>query len=205
MGSWFGGKKDDDAKNVGEDMQKLSEQIGELQQKLAAKTTEADNLRTQASQNLGSSVALEDANAQLEVLRNQIAEMKAKAEQASATTAGQAAPAKSEPAGPVVLGDLHTDSAPSAPAEEGTKSRAVNAGGLAVGSSAWVTQAGGLPLRLRSAASLHGDILGRLQPGTEMTLLDGPQQADGHAWWHIRTTDGQTGWVAGEDLRTQPD
>lgn len=35
----------DEMKKVGEDMQKLSEQIGELQKKLAEKTTEADGLR----------------------------------------------------------------------------------------------------------------------------------------------------------------
>lgn len=29
-----------------------------------------------------------------------------------------------------------------------------------------------------------------------MTLLSGPQQADGHGWWNIRTTDGREGWVA---------
>ena len=198
MASWFGGGKDDDAKKVGEDMQKLSEQIGELQQKLAAKTSEADSLRNQASQNLGSSVALEDANAQLEVLRNQIAEMKAKAEQATATQA---------PA-PTTLGEFSTSSAPASPAAEGSKSStpsAPAAGGLAVGASAWVTRAGGLPLRLRSAPSLKGDILDRLHPGTEMTMTSGPQQDEGHGWWQIRTTDGKVGWVAGEDLRTQPD
>ena len=68
-----------------------------------------------------------------------------------------------------------------------------------------MTRAGGLPLRLRSGPSLNDSILDRLQPGTQMTLLDGPRQADGHAWWHIRTTNGHEGWVAGEDLRTQPD
>jgi hypothetical protein len=89
----------------------------------------------------------------------------------------------------------------------GTKSVAGSAapGGLAAGASAWVTRAGGLPLRLRSGPSLSGDVLDRLQPGTQMTLLDGPRNADGHAWWHIRTTDNREGWVAGEDLRTQPD
>ena len=64
---------------------------------------------------------------------------------------------------------------------------------------------GGLPLRLRSGPSLSGSIIDRLQPGSQMTLQDGPRNADGHAWWHIRTTNGKEGWVAGEDLRTQPD
>jgi SH3-like domain-containing protein len=38
-----------------------------------------------------------------------------------------------------------------------------------------------------------------------MTLLEGPESRDNHTWWRIRTTDGREGWVAGEDLRAQPD
>src|SRR5262249_58448474 len=82
---------------------------------------------------------------------------------------------------------------------------ASGAGGLAPGATAWVTQAGGLPLRLRSGPGLDQGVIDRLQPGSKMTLQDGPRQADGHAWWHIRTDDGKEGWVAGEDLRSQPD
>ena len=178
--------KDDDAKKVGEDMQKLSEQIGELQRKLAAKTAEADGLRTQAAQNSGSSVALEDAQSEIAVLRQQLSDIKAANDKASAS----------------VLGSISKAST-AAPAE-GAKSAAAT-GGLSAGAQAWVTRAGGLPLRLRSEASLKGDILDRLAPGTQITLLDGPRQADGHGWWHVRTASGHEGWVAGEELRTQPD
>jgi uncharacterized protein YgiM (DUF1202 family) len=68
-----------------------------------------------------------------------------------------------------------------------------------------VTREGGLPLRLRTGAGLEHDVRDRLQPGTQMTLLEGPKEADNYSWWHIRTTDGREGWVAGQDLRTQPD
>ena len=188
------GNNNDEMKKVGEDMQKLSEQIGELQKKLSDKTAEADGLRTQASQATGSAVALEDAQSEIAVLRQQISDMKAQAEAPapaskvldSISKAGSAAPAE------------NTREAPAAPAS------APATGGLQAGSQAWVTRAGGLPLRLRSAPNLSGEILARLAPGTEMTLLDGPQQADGHGWWHVRTSHGE-GWVAGEDLRTQPD
>lgn len=181
----------DDMKKVGEDMQKLSEQIADLQQKLAAKTTEADGLRTQAAQGAASSVALEDAQAEISVLRQQLADMKAATEAASASVLGSISKASAE--------------APAAPAEEAKAAApAAAAGGLTAGASAWVTRAGGLPLRLRSAPSLSGEILDRLAPGTEVTLLDGPQPADGHSWWHVRSAGGE-GWVAGEDLRTQPD
>ncbi|HNP85419.1 MAG: SH3 domain-containing protein [Chloroflexi bacterium SZAS-1] len=175
--------KDDDMKKVGEDMQNLSNQIADLQKKLAGKTAEADSLRTQAAQASGSSVALEDAQSEIAVLRQQIADMKAQAEAATAPVAK-------------VLSDISSSSA----ATEGAKA----IGGLIAGAQAWVTRAGGLPLRMRSAPSLSGEVLDRLAPGTELTLLDGPQQADGHGWWHVRTAGGE-GWVAGEELRTQPD
>jgi hypothetical protein len=209
MSPLFGGK-DDDMKKVGEDMQKLSEQIGALQQKLAAKTSEADNLRTQAAQGAGATVALQDAEAQMEVLRNQLKEMQNKPAQNPTSSAElEAAHAQIQ----ALQGQLSAlqQSAGSKSGEGisvGTKSVATSSatpGGLAAGASAWVTRAGGLPLRLRSGPSLSGSVLDRLQPGTQMTLLNGPQQADGHAWWNIRTTDGKEGWVAGEDLRTQPD
>jgi hypothetical protein len=38
-----------------------------------------------------------------------------------------------------------------------------------------------------------------------MTLRAGPQQEDGYSWWNVRVEDGREGWVAGNDLRTQPD
>jgi uncharacterized protein YhaN len=209
MSPLFGGK-DDDMKKVGEDMQKLSEQIGALQQKLAAKTSEADSLRTQAAQGAGATVALKEAEVQMEVLRKQLKEMQNKPAQSPAANAElDAARAQIQ----ALQGQLAAlqQSAGSKSGEEisvGTKSVATSSatpGGLAAGVSAWVTRAGGLPLRLRSGPSLSGSVLDRLQPGTQMTLLKGPQQADGHAWWNIRTTDGKEGWVAGEDLRTQPD
>ncbi len=209
MSPLFGGNKDE-MKQVGEDMQKLSEQIGALQQKLAAKTTEADSLRTQAAQNAGASVALQDAEAQMEVLRNQVKEMQAKPAQSAATSAELDTARAQIQALQSQLSSLQ-QSAGSKVADGisiGGKSTAASSpvvGGLAAGASAWVTRAGGLPLRLRSGPSLGDSVIGRLQPGTQMTLLEGPKQADGHGWWHIRTSDGKEGWVAGEDLRTQPD
>jgi uncharacterized protein YhaN len=209
MSPLFGGNNND-MKQVGEDMQKLSEQIGALQQKLAAKTSEADSLRTQAAQGAGATVALQDAEAQMEVLRNQLKEMQSKPAQNPAATADLDAAHAQIQALQSQLAELQ-QSAGSKSGEGmsiGTKSVASTTaapGELAAGVSAWVTRAGGLPLRLRSGPSLNDGVIDRLQPGTQMTLQDGPRDADGHAWWHIRTTDGQEGWVAGEDLRTQPD
>jgi len=197
-------------KKVGEDMQKLSEQIGALQQKLAAKTSEADSLRTQAAQGAGASVALEDAQAQMDVLRNQLKDMQNKPAQNPTASADLDAAHAQIQALQTQLSALQQPASGKSGEgiSVGTKSVAPSSaapGGLTVGASAWVTRAGGLPLRLRSGPSLSGDVIDRLQPGTQMTLKDGPRNADGHAWWHIRTEDAQEGWVAGEDLRTQPD
>ena len=208
MAPLFG--ESNDMKQVGADMQKLSEQIGALQQQLAAKTAEADSLRTQAAQGAGASVALEDAAAQMQVLRDQLKEMQNKPPQSAPASADLEAAHAQIQALQNQLSALQ-QSAGGKSGEGisiGTKSVAPSApaaGGLAAGASAWVTRAGGLPLRLRSGPSLSESVIDRLQPGSQMTLQDGPRDADGHAWWHIRTADGKQGWVAGEDLRTQPD
>lgn len=77
--------------------------------------------------------------------------------------------------------------------------------GLHVGGSAWVLRAGGQPLRLRSTPSLKGAVLEQLPVNTLMTLLDGPQQADGHAWWHVRvSTNNHQGWAAEDGLVDHP-
>jgi len=196
MAPLFGGN--DDMKKVGEDMQKLSDQIAALQQQLRAKTSEADSLRTQAAQSAGASVALEDAQAQIEVLRNQLKEMQSNQQSSTSSADLDAAHAQIQ----ALQNQL---SALQQSAGGAVSLGASGAGGLAAGATAWVTRAGGLPLRMRSGPGLDQSVIDRLQPGSKMTLLDGPRQADGHAWWHIRIDDGKEGWVAGEDLRSQPD
>lgn len=77
---------------------------------------------------------------------------------------------------------------------------------LAVGCKAWVTRAGGLVLRMRSAGRVAPDnIVARLPIGTELELLEGPAPADGFTWWRVRTIGGNEGWVSGENLVLQPD
>ena len=194
----FGGNKADEIKKMAEQMQNLSEQIGKLQQQLAAKTAEADQLRNQAAQGAGAQAALDDANAQMEVLRNQLNELQAKAQQ-------QAAAASSAAASPAVAEGAKSVQSSVEAAPQVLSAEEPSAGGLSVGGTAYVTSAGGMSLRLRSGPSLNTTVQGSLPPRTQMTLLEGPRQADGHAWWHIRTSDGREGWVAGEELRTQPD
>ena len=192
MAPLFG--QDENMKEIGKNMQNLSEQIGTLQQQLAERNTQVEQLQqrlnsaeSQTNQSDQAAKQLQAAQAQVQTLQQQIAQLQAQISQ-------QAAPGQKS-------GSAWAQEA--APAQQ-----TAPAGGttLSVGSSAWVTQAGGLPLRLRSQPGLAKDtVIDRLPPGTQMTLLEGPQPHDNHLWWRIRTTDGREGWVAGEDLRTQPD
>lgn len=77
---------------------------------------------------------------------------------------------------------------------------------LTVNCPAWVTRSGGLQLRMRSAPAITPDnIVARLPIGTEMTLEEGPQSAEGLSWWRVTTSGGNSGWVAGDNLVPQPD
>lgn len=76
---------------------------------------------------------------------------------------------------------------------------------LAVGCQAWVTREGGLQLRLRAGPGTGAAIITRLPIGTQMELSEGPQPADGFNWFKVRTEGGEEGWVAGEQVRLQPD
>lgn len=76
---------------------------------------------------------------------------------------------------------------------------------IAVGCQAWVTREGGLQLRMRATPGTSAAIVTRLPIGTQMELTEGPQPADGFNWFKIRTEGGEEGWVAGEQVRLQPD
>lgn len=66
---------------------------------------------------------------------------------------------------------------------------------LSVGGEARVTTAAGDSLRMRDGAGTGGKVIGMIENGTVLTLLEGPQQADGMPWWRVRTPDGAEGWV----------
>ena len=76
---------------------------------------------------------------------------------------------------------------------------------LAIGCDAWVTREGRLVLRMRAAPGTSAEILNRLPVGAQMTLTEGPQPADDYTWWKVTTPGGQEGWIAGEQVRLQPD
>jgi hypothetical protein len=50
-------------------------------------------------------------------------------------------------------------------------------------------------LNLRSGPGTEYEVLLLLKDDTRLTLLEGPQEADGFVWWKVRTTTGIEGWV----------
>jgi predicted RNase H-like nuclease (RuvC/YqgF family) len=199
--------QDDEKRQMSEGMQSMSNQIGALSKELAEKNAKIEELQKSGGDAQTNAAALAEAKKEMDALHQQIRDLQRKLAEEQATREAeqmaadlikqqQAKAKQSQPAGTAIGAGSGT----SAPA-----GGAATTSGLAVGGNAWVTREGGLPLRLRSGAGLSHDVRDRLQPGTQMTLLEGPHQADNYSWWHIRTTDGREGWVAGQDLRTQPD
>jgi uncharacterized protein YgiM (DUF1202 family) len=70
------------------------------------------------------------------------------------------------------------------------------AGGIAVGSEALVADG---PLNVRDSATVDGESIAQLETGTPVTIVAGPTDADGIAWFEIQS--GETnGYVAGRYL-----
>jgi len=58
----------------------------------------------------------------------------------------------------------------------------------------------GQGLNLRASASTTARLVGSAKDGNVLTVLEGPQEADGYTWWKVRTADGKEGWAAGKFL-----
>lgn len=211
LGNLFGNKKAEEERaeqeRIGKAMQSLSDQIAELQRTNMGKDKELDRLREELSEAQGKAgSASTDARDQLNKLRSSLAVAEADKqanEMMLQTAQKQIAELQAQ------LKDMQARPASASPAEQmgatETPSTTTPASGLAPGSRAWVRRAGGMNLRRRSGPSLGSQVIDGLAPGTELTLVDGPISADGHAWWNIRTSDGREGWVAGEELVTSPE
>jgi len=48
----------------------------------------------------------------------------------------------------------------------------------------------------------RGAIIGFLAEGDSLLIISGPEEADGDAWWQVRTADGKEGWIVGGILAT---
>src|SRR5215216_4251396 len=154
MAPLFG--ESDKMKQMGEQMQNLSEQIGALQQQLAQKNAEVSGLQEQLKQtksaapDSGDAMKLQRAQNEINSLKQNLDMLQAQAKQAAKTPSAPASSVATAAPSGTKSGATQSDATQSAAPQ--------SAHGLSIGGNAWVTRAGGLPLRLRSAPSLDGNI-----------------------------------------------
>jgi hypothetical protein len=67
---------------------------------------------------------------------------------------------------------------------------------LAKGVLAKVTPPEGIKLKVRDNASTAGKVLGELDANTQVTIVDGPTDANGITWWKVDNGHGLSGWSA---------
>jgi Bacterial SH3 domain len=71
---------------------------------------------------------------------------------------------------------------------------------LHIGDRAYVSFDPPLPNRVRSDPGKDGKIIGRIQPGEEVKIFDGPACENGWVWWYVRSKEtGLIGWTAEGD------
>lgn len=68
--------------------------------------------------------------------------------------------------------------------------------GLGVGVLARVTPPEGFKLKVRDRAGTGGQILGELEPGVQVKIVEGPTEANGFKWWKVDDGKGLAGWSA---------
>lgn len=71
----------------------------------------------------------------------------------------------------------------------------IGTGVLTVNGVAIINTTQGDRLNMRETAGLAGAIIARIEPGTRVTLLEGPRAVDGFVWWRVRLATGLDGWV----------
>lgn len=67
---------------------------------------------------------------------------------------------------------------------------------LRVGMRAMVTEDPPIPNRLRERADTNSKVIGMIQPGEEVDIIDGPGCSNEWVWWKVRLSNGLTGWTA---------
>jgi len=70
---------------------------------------------------------------------------------------------------------------------------------LRVGMKGKLSEEPPLPNRVRESANTSAKIVGMIQPGEIVEIIDGPGCSNNWVWWKIRKTDGLTGWTAEGD------
>jgi len=72
---------------------------------------------------------------------------------------------------------------------------------LKVGDLAYVTKDPPIPNRVRQEPNRDADIVGHINPGASMEIIDGPSCSNGWVWWKIKNAD-LNGWTAEGDNET---
>jgi hypothetical protein len=56
-----------------------------------------------------------------------------------------------------------------------------------------------LPNKIRSQPGSSSEMIGKVQPGENVLVVNGPRCADGYTWWFVRSLDGLEGWTVEGD------
>jgi len=56
-----------------------------------------------------------------------------------------------------------------------------------------------LPNKLRRQPGSSSELIGQVQPGENVLVVDGPSCADGYTWWFVRGMEGLEGWTVEGD------
>lgn len=78
-------------------------------------------------------------------------------------------------------------------------------GEIGPGARVAVTGTQGSGLNLRAEPGTGGQVIVNAREGTILTVVEGPQEADGYIWWKLRTDAGEEGWGAADWLAVSGD
>jgi hypothetical protein len=70
---------------------------------------------------------------------------------------------------------------------------------LKLGDWAMVSMDPPLPNKVRSQPGSNSELIGQVQPGENMLVVDGPRCADSCTWWLVRSLEGLEGWTTEGD------
>ena len=75
---------------------------------------------------------------------------------------------------------------------------------IVTGSVVVVQGTEGQGLNLRKKPSASAKLIANVKEGSELTVLTGPQEAEGYVWWKLRAANGKQGWAASQWLVVKP-
>jgi hypothetical protein len=70
---------------------------------------------------------------------------------------------------------------------------------LKLGDWAMVSMDPPLPNKVRSQPGNNSELIGQVQPGENVLVVDGPRCADSYTWWFVRSLEGLEGWTVEGD------